>query len=764
MNKRALCSCIVAMVLPSVAAGSHTEAEKPAATGLLHSAVGMVHAPPETPARAGRLVVLTRYAARLDPEDAETCRLLAAVYESQGRLAEAADAIESCIAAHQDRCHHTNCRWLELLLRQRERAEQRVSLLEDMLADEDLPAGVRAVAAARLGRLHRGRGEVEQARLAYLTSLELDPTNPDAAEGLLAVIDNPTAVDEAESLLRLLLGNPKAVAIAWDLAALLDSLGLHERALVFFEHAWDTAIAAGGREALSASFVTEYFNTMLNAGMHAEAIRRFEPALEQFSEHLDLLALMVEAHRQTGDQDRAERTAERMLELYMPEEADEELSPQEQAELAWFHLMMLDDPPTAMEHAQRAAEDDPHDTFIRRVVAASVYRAGDPETARQPLEQLSDRDVYASVFLAELLFEAGESEAAAETLRSAVRRNRSGPAYRKARELAGREDIALPPAEQADETAAVIDRSDLGVLAMGRSPEEFVSAELSPTTESVQVGEPIVVEATLANIGDVDVTVGDWGLLAPRMSLEVELGEHRMTNMPLLRWPAPRRLAPGESVSASTRLDVAELEEMLARRPLERLTLTVRAVLDPVQTSDGIASALPQLRVEPISIVREALVGNHLDAQEAPVQITEDLRERLSEGSVEQRMLAARQIGSLLAAARRPREESPAPEWLESNETAEALLELLERALSDESPAVRAEMIAVLHACPPDEPIIARLGSAVTDASPLVRMRTAELLGVWDKAGNRPVLEFLAEDDDDLVRDMAGLFVAREDQ
>ncbi|MFW6066686.1 MAG: tetratricopeptide repeat protein, partial [Planctomycetota bacterium] len=278
--------CVLTTV--AVAVGQQTaptdaeQAEGPAAEGLVHSAVGLIHAPADTPARAGRLVVLLLYAQRLDPRDAETCRLLAGVYESRNQPALAAKNLENCREALKHPCYEVDCRRLVLLLDQRERTEDRMALLEDMLADDNLPPSVRAVAAVKMARLHRGRGELRDARDAYERALALDPTNPDAAEGLLRVTENPTAADEVEALLRLLSGNPKAVAVAWDVASLLDSLGLHERALTFFEHAHRTAVAAGDEQALSAEFVTEYCNAMLNAGEHERAADLFGPVLQQF--------------------------------------------------------------------------------------------------------------------------------------------------------------------------------------------------------------------------------------------------------------------------------------------------------------------------------------------------------------------------------------------------------------------------------------------------------------------------------------------------
>lgn len=89
--------CLV--VMPPVAwAGAGAEPAAPSAAdeiaveGLIRSARQLTIAPPDTPGRAGRLVAITRFAERLHPAQAETQWLLANIYESQGKVAQAAEA------------------------------------------------------------------------------------------------------------------------------------------------------------------------------------------------------------------------------------------------------------------------------------------------------------------------------------------------------------------------------------------------------------------------------------------------------------------------------------------------------------------------------------------------------------------------------------------------------------------------------------------------------------------------------------------------
>jgi thioredoxin-like negative regulator of GroEL len=505
---------------------------------------------------------------------------------------------------------------------------------------------------------------------------------------------------------------------------------------------------------------------MLNAGQYAEALRRFEPLLEPFPDNLDLRALRVEAYRALGQQEQAEPIVQSMVDRYETRAASETESAPLIAERAWFNLITRGHPQTALAYAQRAAEMEPDSDFVRRVLAACRVRTGQLEPASDVLKELRDRDVYAAVFLAEALFQLGEADAGAEALRSAVQQSRSGPAYRRARELAEQYEVSLPPTQGAEGAAEAVAQADLAALEMARSPERYVAVELRPAGPAVEVGEPVEVMATLTNVGDRAAPIGEWGLLTPTMSFDVVVGDRRLTRLPLLTWPTPRHLEPGRSVSATCRLDVSELDMLLARRPLEDVTLTVRPTLDPVTGPDGkVVSALPQVDVAPVTIVRRGLVRPaDRDAIELWQQGWERslnrLGDRLATGTLKERMLAARRVGALLSAGRAAAlGEVTVPPAMRGKLLDEPVLALLERALSDESPAVRAEMLAALLNCPLDEPILRRLGRVFDDPDPLVRLRAAELIGASDTPDKQTPLRFLASDADELVRRMAELFL-----
>jgi len=93
---------------------------------------------------------------------------------------------------------------------------------------------------------------------------------------------------------------------------------------------------------------------------------------------------------------------------------------------------------------------------------------------------------------------------------------------------------------------------------------------------------------------------------------------------------------------------------------------------------------------------------------------------------------------------------------------AAAAKESLQKALTDPSEVVRAEILTALQDARLDDAIIKLVLPAAQDTSPLVRFRAAELLGASRKLRQEEVMNALAKDSDKFVAMMAGLFARTE--
>ncbi len=336
---------------------------------------------------------------------------------------------------------------------------------------------------------------------------------------------------------------------------------------------------------------------------------------------------------------------------------------------------------------------------------------------------------------------------------------RSGPAWRRIQSLAQRHDVEIPPAEHHDAVMQVVDGFNRQYLQMGLAPQDFVSVTLAPTQESFAPGEPVLLEAVLTNTGDVPLPLGQWGLLNPVMRLEevrVPGREEPFDNLPVIVWPAPRYLQPGQSVRWRVPIDVGELEEYLAQHPLESLSLAVTATLDPTDPADDTAaSGIPEIEVAPITVMRSGLLPAGAPGEAVDAMFS-DVRRRLASADVRERVLAGTQAGMLMVCVSRS-EAGDLPPGFDAAEV-RALLTI---AMGDSSSLVRAATLQVLVYADLDVQTIPLLAVCIVAPEPLVRFRVLEALAVPNTPDCLAVVNYLANDANPYVRILAATFQRR---
>jgi len=265
----------------------------------------------------------------------------------------------------------------------------------------------------------------------------------------------------------------------------------------------------------------------------------------------------------------------------------------------------------------------------------------------------------------------------------------------------------------------------------------------------------------------VRVPLGVNGLFFPSVAMTVGAGSEKQGpwRLPVAAWPAPRYLAPGESVSMDVRIDRGPVRQMLCRRPLDEVELTVTAVLSPLTRGDITASAVPTVAVKPAVIIRRSLLARvaperRKDTAAAYKEALGWIVYDMKHGQLPARMRAARQVASVLEWSRKvaSRDAAPPQELVGKVSTPQAIRMLVE-VLKDPSPAVRAEMLGAICDIGADEDTMRYVGAVVEDPSPLVRMRMAEMVGASATRGKETIITYLAQDSDKLVKLMASAFI-----
>lgn len=777
---------MVAAPVPAQDARAREPASRPAAGGpaggdllaaesFRHAAVEMICSASETPARAGRLVVLCRFADRLAPGEPHAARLLADIHFAQGRPEDEARALAHYLKAFPDD-NALRLRWAAARLQQAHSAEQRAGFLKSLTEARDLPAPFRAEAAAMLAKVRQRQGRTPDALAAARRALELDPCGLSGLAVWTALGGPSTAPEQVQAHLRRLCGDPRALTEAWAGALKIGELGLHEQALRLFEHAWPNAESAKLplKNVPHQRLLVHYGNALLDAGRHDQAIAMLASAVQRFARNPDLPPLLLEAYRASGKKAEADELIQDMQKSYQDREVVGEIAASFSAELGWFHLQTVPRPQIAYIHAQRAVEIDPNNVVFQRVLGAAELDSGRAPEQKKGLERLKKllgKDSYASALLAEYHAGAGDTAACKQAILAASLLSRSGPAPRRLAALAKKHQVAIAPPKDRQAVAKLLAAFDPNHLTMVHEPEEFLVVSLEPAQQTIACGEAVELTATVRNIGSVNVPVGSPGLFRPNLALKVTVtgdsGVEPVTvgSVPMAVWPAGRYLHPGEALSCKVRLDVADLARELAHRPLEDLTLAVTGTVDPL---DGGGTALPSLESPKARITRAGVLGRFdrgkpqawdYAYRAALGRIVGDLRR----GTPARRMQAARQTASLLAFARDVEtRRAMMPRQLARSLDKLVLLSMTRAFLGDASPGVRQEMIASLAHVSLDEIVISLLAPAIEDPSPMVRCRLVELLASKQTRGHKTIVDLLAKDTDDLVAAMAKAFRKRE--
>lgn len=739
-----------------------------AAASLRQSAISLLSSPSSTPGWARRILALTRFSARMTPADPRVNAMQADLFLAMNDANSAAQSLKKCLDADGNN-HVVGVKWLRLRLDHLNSAESRIAFLDDFLSVSGVgfPPALRAEAAAQLGLIYAGQGEQDKAQEAFANAQKLDPYNGGALSGLLSLQKDPPPAEKAKWLMESLRGDPRDVEIAWHLGATLDDLGLYEQALLFFDHAW--ALNKQMSQDPPYLFISQYFNAMLDAGQSRKPIDLFEPLLDQYGQSMDLRSLLMEAYRRLNDDQKVRKMIDEMEKAYKAKEADANASSATATQLAWFYVLTLPKPTLALKYARIAAAFDEPSPVIQRVLGVAELMTDQQADGERILKGLVKKDAYAAAFLAKYYYDTGNTAAAEETLQAGAALGRSGPAYRRIADMVAKYKLRLPPAGDAPAVLDLMGKFDRRYLLLAISPEKYLSVELQCPSKQIVPGELADVSVVLTNKGDIDVPLGDDGLISPVISLRLEVAavSGLSINPPLATWPAPRYLCPGQSIQCSFPLQVGAVGDYLARRPFDNINVSVAGTVDPVTRGERYGSAVMALTPETLKILRWDLLGQYdhdkpEECKKAYDQAIGAILYQLHHGQLADRMAAARQTASVLASLREAELGlQDLPKILVAVASKPVALRLMVEATKDPSDVVRAELLAALQVVHMDDKMLSYLAPVIDDPSPLVRMRLVELLGASGLSGQENVLEYLAQDSDELVRLMAGAFVKK---
>ena len=741
----------------SETAPAASAANRLAGESLAHQARSLGHLRSGTiVARRGRMGVLLKRARRYTPDDPRLNCQLVDLYESLGELDQAAAAAGRCLEPDPGD-YALALRWIRLTRAGFDKSEQHIAFLAKVAADKRYEDALRAAAYGWMADLHHRQGDKSSAVTACRRALVLDAYQPLAlslVETLKAATGPSDPLAQAATAFA---ANPRDMHAAAGLAWQLVLAGRSADALVFYEHAFAVSQArppgAEGMERL----LVDYINTLLDVGRARQVVDRFSGLIPIDERSVALHALMAEAYRSLSLTDKAASHVAAMGKIYESWTVPGKARPAERtAELGWYFLHFRRMPKEALRWAEEAARIDASSPFVVRVLGAAELAAGKAQGGTRRLTNLIGTDPYAASILARYYFDKGQALKGREALLRGASGARTGPAWRALAAIALEEKVSLPLRPKDPNAARVLAQLPPQAMQMGRYPERFIKVTLSAVRQRVMPGEPIEITVTLTNVSDHHLPLGQSGLFDARVFLGVRAKQLALDlpHLTVVILPAPKYLAPGQKVSRTTRIDVGPAEMALQANPLAEVTLTVSAMLDPLQHGREFISSAENVRILPVKVRRMPL----LDATGAtPARaLLSRLQRDIRTGSAASKLLAARKIASLLAYTRRAemgKVTPPLPPGLNKS----AVLARLGELVKSPSSLARAEAIAALHVVDLDDEIIAALAPCIQDRNGLVRMRLVELLASKRTKGHTTILDLMAHDTDPEVREMAGI-------
>lgn len=750
-----------------------TPAERQLAAALVQLArPGFV--PKDVPLHLRRASALCRLAIRLDSQSPLAYSTLAEASAGLADHAAAAQAAENYLRLINHGDYDWFARYLGYRLEIPAKVEARLAMLQDIAADEQLPPEQRALALADQAVIEERRGNMQQAGDLYKAAHALAPNLPVAARGLMRAEVPLKPVREGELLLAALRGNPLDVDATWDMARLCRRIGAYPQALVFYDHARKVAEVTG-RE-ISRDFDLDYLNALLDAGLAERAVQEFVGKVATDPINTAYAGMLVDAYRRLGQTDKADALVDRMAILVKAQEETGNVTAPVAAELAWFYHIYSRRSEPARQWAATALRGSQNEPLIQRIWAMVMMDSDQAKVARAQLKQLAPADPYAAADMADYEFRQGNREAAMKYVTDAVELIRKAGAargrlewqlrlpWRYLQDVAQKHGARLSDDPEAPLVAELVGGFDAGYLEMGQHPERFVQIRLAPQAAEARPGEPLRVEAVLTNVSKLPVPVGGWGLIAPRLVLEVrargpEGTQEIVQNLPLT-WAAPRYVGPGASLRYVVSLDTGPLHDALFANPLATYDIAFSAIVDPVEKAGKLVPSLQALKVEPIAMRRLALVGGDDPAAywTALVGLVQQLR-----GTDEaQSMRAAETTVSLLAmvqgvAAGRVVLGPNIAKQLREPE----LLSMLKHCLQEAPPAVQGRTLLALESAELTPLIQQLLQPCLQSPDANVRACAADLIGQSKHYADKSVLARLAETDlDPLVRAVAEVYKA----
>lgn len=646
-------------------------------------------------------------------------------------------------------------RHLELEMADRQTAEARLEYVRARLLNEGLSRVFESELHRWLAGFHYERRENAEAARHIEHALKLNPMNV-AARTLAYEMFGETepALQRVEMALQLIAMNPTQANLIWDLAEFLAGLSLHTHAQQWYTRAIDVHQRSASRP-VPAEFWQQLALSYAASGDHAKAAQAADQALKIDEAFHAARLLRADARLKLGQPEPAARDMNIVSKAYTAraKEITTQKIHQEAAEVAWFFCYHQPDKDKALAMAQIAMAAPAPGPLARLAHACALRLNGRTNEAMPILKALAPADQLAALELARAQIERGNKAEAMTTLHKAATLRYTGIAHNLIRDLLARygEHAAMAPPHK--KLIDALDAFPHDVFLFHEHPEDFLAFTLRFADTALPTAGPVNLVFRLQNVGKFPITLGEGFMCRPLIAVSARLGGAEGTpydNYLQVLMNARLVLMPGEAFEKTVAIDVGPLRQRLIQTATQTLDLEVAAMFDPVYANGQLTAGMGTLTAASISATRHGLdtVPSAMAA----------LSNRANSDDVTQRILAADQLGALLADAEHRARGSADGLPLDA---ARATLDTL---LSDKDWRVRAQALVAVGWSKLDTRLTNAAAPIVRrDPHPVVKLMAVRLFARQHGEKFVQVLELLSKSDPNrFVRMMAESYLPQE--
>lgn len=573
---------------------------------------------------------LLKGAVRLNPSEPRYPRLLA---EAQANIGDVDGQIASWTAyrklAPDDRVAQAQI--IDLYASRFETADKRLEYFNQLLDNAALPPEVKAHVAAMAVPLLDQRSH-DQA-LAMLSRARQFALLPEVAR--LQYMMLPQDADpqkRAAALLDMILSNPAQADAMIELARLLSSQGLPHQAATWYSVAFNLYLGAGATPEHSA--MVEYLCDLFESGQGQVASQGIDRMLQAdpndadawfiklsmsdpkpnldaartaFTNRLGMIAARILAAQKAGttmpasapstepvDPQHVAEVSAKLKQIDNPALRDGWISAL--ADLSWFELYYANQPQAAAQwiNALKVVVA-PDNQILARTQGWEDVLAGRLDEAQKELGPIADRDALAELGMIRLAEQRKQSADANE--RAQKLSSQPHPGVLGAIIFAALAEKHVPPATEPSETALadLVDKFPMDWLNVLVAPNRFYQLSADPVQVAHRLGEPMMAQVTIRNIGKQDLNIGSGvnGLIQPQLWFDAAIrgiAQQAFPGVAADRIMSRSVLHPQESITQIVRIDQREMGESLRQLPIGMISVEADVVTNPIPSGQQVLS------------------------------------------------------------------------------------------------------------------------------------------------------------------------------